>query len=265
MRIEKLHLKKTKNMRDLGGFPVEGGKTIKYGKLIRSGRLYKLPENTVNALREMNIDTVIDLRIEKEIDEHKPTIIEGATYYYLPLVCTATPGITAERSMAKLMHSESKRIKKEYGTAENYMVSLYKLILFDPESQKKLKVIFDLLLKEENCILWHCNSGKDRTGIVSMLIEGVLGVDRELIIDDYMTTKRILHRRRSWQKFGMALVPAFRGFKKLLYALMDTNPRYITEAMTEIDNRYGSITEYVKKALGVTDDEIRILKEKYLE
>lgn len=252
-------------MRDLGGLPVESGKTIKRGKLIRSGRLYKLPTKTIDALHEMKVDTVVDLRLDKEIEGRPPAMLKGATYYSIPLVCTATPGITTGNSMAGTMHKESKRIKEEFGTAENYMISMYKFILFEPESQSKLKFIFDLLLKEENCIVWNCNSGKDRTGIVAMLIEGVLGVDRELIIADYMATKRIQRRRRRWQRFGMRLVPAFYGFKKLLYALMDAKPEYIIGAIDEIDARYGSIAGYVKEALGVTDDEIEILKQKYLE
>lgn len=252
-------------MRDLGGFPAADGKTIKYGRLIRSGRLHKLPYKTVKALHDMKVDVVIDLRLDKEIEDRRPTLLEDAEYYYLPLVCTATPGITTGKSMAGTMHRESKRIKKEFGTADNYMISMYKFILFEPESQKKLKTVFDLLLKEENCIIWHCNSGKDRTGIVSMLIEGVLGVERELIIDDYMATRQIQLRRRRLQRFGMALVPAFRGFKRLLHALMDTKPEYITCAIDEIEKRYNSITGYVKEALGVTEEEIQVLKNKYLE
>lgn len=265
MRIEKLRLKGTKNMRDLGGFPAADGKTVKYGRLIRSGRLYKLPYKTVKALSDMKVDKVIDLRLDKEIEDRRPTVIEGAEYYYLPLVCTATPGITTGKSMAGTMHSESKRIKKEFGTAENYMISMYKFILFEPESQKKLKTIFDLLLSEENCVIWNCNSGKDRTGIVSMLVEGALGVDRELIIDDYMATRRIQLTHRRFQKLGLALVPVFREFKRLLHALMDTKPIYILSAIEEIEKRYGSITGYVEKALGVTEEQIEILRSKYLE
>lgn len=252
-------------MRDLGGLPAADGRKIKRGKLIRSGRLYKLPYKTVKALADMKADTVIDMRLDKEIETRRPTLLENAEYYYLPLVCTATPGITTGNSMAGTMRKESKRIKEEFGTADNYMISMYKFILFEAESQQKLKAIFDLLLKEENCIIWHCNSGKDRAGLVSMLIEGVLGVSRDDIVDDYMATRKIQLRHRRLQRLGLALIPGFKEFKKLLRALMATKPEYINEAIDEIERRYKSITGYVNQALGVTYEEIEILKNKYLE
>lgn len=265
MYSERIRLKGTNNMRDLGGLPAADGKRIKRGRLIRSGRLYKLPHKTVKALKDMGVDTVVDMRLDKEIETRRPTLLENAEYFYLPLVCTATPGITTGKSMAGTMRKESKRIKEEFGTADNYMISMYKYILFEPESQKKLKIIFDLILKEENCIIWHCNSGKDRAGIVSMLVEGVLGVSRADITDDYMATRKIQLRHRRLQRLGLALIPGFRGFKKLLRALMATKPEYINGAIDEIESRYGSITGYVTNALGVKYEEIEILKNKYLE
>ncbi len=265
MRIEKLKLKRMNNTRDLGGFPVEGGKHIKKGKLLRSGRLHKLPESTVKSLEKYGIDTIVDMRIDTEIKEHMPTILDGVTYYYLPLVCTATAGITSGNSMAGTMLSESKRIKSEFGTADNYMLSMYASILFTPESQEKLRKIFDLFLAEEKCILWHCNGGKDRTGIVAMLIEGVLGVDRSLIIEDYMASKRFQHRRRGWQKFGLMVSPIPLRFKHILYALMDAKREYIEGTLDALDEKYGGIVGYVKDALGLSDEQIALLKDKYLE
>lgn len=265
MHIEKLHLKKTKNMRDMGGFPAADGRKIKHCRLIRSGRLYKLPKSTVKALADMNVDSVIDMRTEKEIEEHTPTILEGVNYYYIPLVCTATPGITAEGSMARTMLRQSKRIKEEFGTAERYIAQMYEYILFEPGSRAKLKEIFDILEREQNCVIFHCNSGKDRTGLLAMLIEGALGVDRELIVEDYMASRRFQLRRRTMQKIGLFIMPIPLRFKRLLRAMMDTKPQYITDVLDEIDRRYGSITGYLKEGLGVDERQIAALKENYLE
>lgn len=265
MRTERIKLKGVNNMRDLGGLPAADGKRIKSGRLIRSGRLYKLPAKTVAALENMGVDTVVDMRLDKEIETRRPTLIKTAEYYYLPLVCTATPGITTGKSMAGTMRKESRRIEEEFGNADNYMISMYKYILFEEESQKKLKTIFDLILKEENCIIWHCNSGKDRAGLVSMLVEGALGVSREDIVDDYMATRKIQLRQRRLQRLGLALIPGFGDFKKLLRALMATKPEYINGAIDETERRYGSITGYVINALGVSAEDIERLKDKYLE
>ena len=59
MQIEKIRLKKLNNTRDLGGFPTQNGNKIKKGKLIRSGKLYKLPNKTINALKKADRKSVV--------------------------------------------------------------------------------------------------------------------------------------------------------------------------------------------------------------
>ena len=265
MRIERLKLRKLNNTRDLGGFPADGGRKIKYGKLIRSGRLYKIPKSTLKTLDSYGVTTVVDMRIERERLDYPCVHIEGAREVNLPLVCTATVGITHSKSMASTMLHESKRIKTEFGTADNYMKSVYSIILFAEESQRSLRKFFDLVIADEHCILWHCNAGKDRTGISAMLLESVLGVDEELIVKDYCASKGFQSKTRFWQKVGLFIAPLPLRFKQILIALMEAKPQYITGAMDEIKQRYGTVTEYCKQALGLTDDDVELLKNKYLE
>lgn len=265
MHIEALHLKKIKNMRDMGGIPAENGKKIKHGKIIRSGRLSNLPYSTVNALKNLNIDNVIDMRTPTEIEEHTPTLIDGAEYHYFPLVTTATHEIINGKSMASIQYEQSKRIKKDFGNAENYMHEMYRILVFDLDSQEKLKKIFRLFIEEKNCILFHCNSGTDRTGIVAMLLESVLGVEKEIIIEDYMASRSIQFRRRTLQRILLVLGPVRICFKKLLFAMMLPKPQYIIDLMKDIELRYGTIKNYVQQVLDVSDEDIAILKENYLE
>ncbi|MHA1726013.1 MAG: tyrosine-protein phosphatase [Promethearchaeota archaeon] len=61
---------------------------------------------------------------------------------------------------------------------------------------KEFKLIFEkyILNAPKNKIIIHCEGGKDRTGIIIALLLNLLGVQRELIIEDYLlsydTTKR---------------------------------------------------------------------------
>lgn len=265
MRIERLKLKKTNNTRDIGGLPTADGRKIKCGKLIRSGRLYKLPASSVKTLQDMQVDTVIDFRIDTEISGHPATIIPGAKYYYLPLLCTATAGITSDKSMTRTLIKEARRIKEEFVKADNYMIEMYRTILFTSEPQKKLKTIFDLLIEEEKCILWNCNSGKDRTGLVAMLIEGTLGVERDIIVEDYLASRKFQLTMRRWQRLGLIIAPLKRRFKNILRAFMEAKPEYINSVLDDMERDYGGIVGYVKNVLGVTDAQIELLKEKYLE
>lgn len=263
--IKRLHLKKLFNTRDLGGLPTQDGRRIKKGKLIRSGKLYKLPPKTVDALKAMGVKTVIDLRIYAEQEQDPDTVWEGVNYYHLPVLCTATPGITLEKNMRKLMVEESKRIKTEFGTAGNYMAEMYRYILTSEEPQQCLKKALRLIIENEDCILWHCSGGKDRAGIISMLVESLLGVSEQVILTDYVASARFQRFKFFWNRAGLVIAPVSLRFKRILYGMMAAKPRFLTDAMAELKGKYGSVVEYCKQVLDVTDEDIALMKSKYLE
>lgn len=260
-----MKLKKMFNTRDLGGIPTADGRTIRQGKLIRSGKLYKIPPETAEALKNYGVTTILDLRIFTEVEESPDTLWEGVKYIHLPILCTATPGITREKTMLSTMVTESKRIKTEFGTADNYMVEMYRSVLLNREPQELLKQALRLIIDNEGCILWHCSGGKDRAGILAMLVESLLGVSEEVIVADFVASRRFQRTKFFWNKAGLVIAPCSLRLKKILYGMMEAKPHYLTVVMHDINNNYGSVTEYCKQVLGVTDEDIKIMKEKYLE
>lgn len=265
VQIKRLPLKKLFNTRDLGGLPTEDGRVIKHGKLIRSGKLYKIPTKTVETLKNYGVKTVIDLRIYTEQEDAPDTLWEGVKYVHLPVLCTATPGITRERSMRSTMVKESKRIKKEFGTADNYMAEMYCSILLNEEPQQLLKQALRLIIENEDCILWHCSGGKDRAGVIAMLVESLLGVSEKVIIQDYVTSHRFQRARFFWNRAALVIAPCSLRFKKILFGMMAAKPQYLTVAMDRIKEKYGSIVGYCKEVLDVTDEDIELMKKKYLD
>ncbi|MGN0818537.1 MAG: tyrosine-protein phosphatase [Candidatus Coproplasma sp.] len=265
MHIKRLPLKKLFNTRDLGGMPAADGRKIARGRLIRSGKLYKLPDETVEKLKALGLKTVIDLRIYTEIEECPDTVIEGVEYIHLPVLCTVTPGITREKSMTRTMAIESRRIKKEFGNADNYMIAMYKAILLGDEPVALLKKCMRLIIENDGCILWHCSGGKDRAGLVAMLVEALLGVDEKIIVEDFVASHRFQRAKFFWNRFGLVIAPLVLRFKKILFGMMAAKPSYIIETMKYLKEQFGSITEYCKRKLDVTDEDIAVMREKYLE
>lgn len=265
MHIKRLQLKKLFNTRDLGGMPAADGRVIRHGRLIRSGKLYKLPDETVEKLKGLGLKTVVDLRIFTECEEYPDTVIEGVEYVHLPLLCTATPGITREKSMTRTMAIESRRIKNEFGTADNYMVAMYKMVLFSDEPVGMLKKLMRIIIDGDGCILWHCSGGKDRAGLVSMLVESLLGVDEKIIVEDYVASHRFQRRKFFWNRAGLVIAPLVRRFKKILFGMMAAKPRYIIETIAEVKAKYGSVINYCKQKLDITDEDIAAMRDKYLE
>ena len=265
MYIERIRLKKLNNTRELGGFPEDGGKFIKKGRLIRSGRLYKLPKATKTALIKMGVTTVVDLRTEREQAERPYSGLDGVKYISLPILCTATGGITHEKSMAKTLMEDSKRIPAEFGSADNYMAAVYERTVFDEKSCAQWEKLMRILLNADGCVLWYCNQGKDRTGIASMLVEWLLGADEELIVADYTVSGKFMKGKTALRRTGLFFVPGKRDFKALLYAMMSAKPQYITGLMEKIRQKCGTIENYFKTYLHFTDEEIQTFKTKYTQ
>ena len=55
-----------------------------------------------------------------------------------------------------------------------------------PFNNQAFRILFEHIQKGDVPILIHCASGKDRTGVACMLILLALGVDREIVLEDYL-------------------------------------------------------------------------------
>ena len=263
--FNRIKLKSLYNTRDLGGMPAENDMVIKDGLLYRSGRLHKLPKSTAKTLSDLGIKTIIDFRTDVERNEKPDTVIRGVNYINCPLVCTATPGITYQEKIRHTFKEEGKILYETYGTADNYMIQMYRNMVTDFESVKALKKFFNIILTVDGGVLFHCSSGKDRVGVCSAILEHLLGVNEELILKDYAVSAVFWRRKYFWYKVGIALAPATLKFKKIILCIMKTKKLYIEKTMEYLEETYGGIKEYCKKVLSLTDDDLNALKTRFLE
>ncbi len=118
---------------------------------------------------------------------------------------------------------------------------------------------------EAAAVVQHCRGGKDRTGFGTMLLLGILGVEREALLEDYMLTGKNRLERNAEKMEIYKTYTSDQEVLDYLYSFIDTKQDFIEASMQEIEQVYGGIEEYVKEELGVTEEEIERLKELYLE
>lgn len=178
-------LEGSSNTRDLGGYVTEDERMIRSGQLIRSQNLYRLTANDFEKLEEIGVKTVIDLRTVKE-HNREPTVWLGDNppqFHHFPV------GDHENEWFRK----QSRMIKRNRFTASQslqHMVAGYEMIA--DEGTPSYEKLMELVLDESNWpILFHCNAGKDRAGVATTLILEAVGVNREVIMEEFLLTNEL--------------------------------------------------------------------------
>lgn len=263
MKLRRINLQKLKNTRDLGGFVACDGKKIKSGMLIRSGSLFKATKKDIDVLcNQYHLKTIIDLRIDSEISEKPDPAPENVRYIHIPLLDKAYLGITRDEyslySWFNIFSDTSKR-------PEDVFYEMYEMLVFGERTKSLIPQIFNILLEDNSeAVLWHCSAGKDRVGIVTMLILLALGVDRETIIKDFLATNRFSAAEIIKTRFFAPLVIKNRRQRKCLAVLMGVKREYMDRLFMKIDADYENIEDFFFSQYGITSEMLSALKKKFL-
>src|SRR4051794_19605059 len=88
VQIRRLSLEGAINVRDIGGYPTEGGRRTRWGVILRGDSLHRLTEGDRRLLREnYGVRSIVDLRRESERDYAPSVYLESSnvTYRALPI------------------------------------------------------------------------------------------------------------------------------------------------------------------------------------
>jgi protein-tyrosine phosphatase len=111
--------------------------------------------------------------------------------------------------------------------------------------------------------VFHCHAGKDRTGVVAALLLEALGVDREIVLDDYELTSR--YRLRELQQTSFErLVES--GMVPEAAAGIIGAPRWaMSETLQQLDDQFGGIETYLLSHAGLDAETLARLRDQLVE
>lgn len=262
------------NTRDLGGYTTLEGRNIKNKKLIRSGTLMKATANDIKILLEdYHLKTVIDFRTETEVSQCPDPPMQGVTFIRNPILQDKLLGITheSERNGAEPQEKNPMDILLDYQEllgqdVEGTIAKLYESLVSDEYAIGQYKNFFDCLLNhEDGAVLWHCTAGKDRVGTGTALLLSALGVDRNVIIEDYMKTNDYLKAENDTLLKKAEAVGLAAGLMDGIAVLGGVSERYISTVFRSMEKQYGTVDEYLQQVMNLNKDKIAQLKRLYLE
>lgn len=241
---------------DLGGTPNKEGKHILPNRIIRSGCLNHLRPRHAKELRAHRLVKVIDLRTEVEIADRPDRSIDGVRFVHIPVFEERVVGITREK---KQNYVEMLRGMRD-------IADLYQAMVTDPFCVAHLgEVVREIVFGDQYAVLYHCTAGKDRTGLITMLLLTLLDVDEAVILQDYLA----INRRQRPVAIACYLLGMLLTFdKRLALKAKDyftAKPEYLLGAMQTISQQYGSVSAFIRDRLGVDDEAKAAFKAKMLQ
>ena len=252
MDREALQILAPYNVRDLSYLPFGNGERIKPSLFFRCGALRKLNSPQREAIKRLGIRMLIDLRTSVETNNKPDDVIDGVVRIHIPILREETMGITHGKGVFA------------YKTPP-HMPDLYRSIVTDERSVDALKEVLSIIFdeKREGAIAWHCTAGKDRAGIVSALFLSALGVEREEIYKDYELSNATSEPKGRTYRRLIRIFMWNENMAQAVYRTMLAERDYLKAAFDAIEERWGTVTEFLSTRLGITKEKIAAFIDKY--
>lgn len=231
----RLPIESLENCRELGGYNTKDGQQTRWHSFLRSSEMSQLKEEEIEFLKAYGVRTIIDLRRKNEIEEQRNQLEyrDDFDYYNIPFITQSIYDIT----------------KYKDGPDDFTMGDFYIELLGKKEAVKQ---IFETIYHaNDGAVLFHCRVGKDRTGVLAMLLLGLAGVEKKDIVSNYEISYSKLESLHDLES-------------DLPVNYLYSNREYILQAIDYVVKYYGTYENYLLST-GLTEEILLHIKEKLIE
>lgn len=235
------------NLRDLGGYAVPGGVT-RFGVLLRSDLPWHLTEDDAKRFASLGVRYALDLRDVDESDSMPDELAQLDGVSYRQIAMKKVP-----RAVARTRPGGKNAFDAEFFWGDEYIRML-------EDNRPWARECMEFLAAAEGTVLFHCFTGKDRTGILSALVLGVCGASDEDIAADYAVSQTYLRGVYRWMREN---IPDFaaQGENAPFYSTAAENMLAVCEHLTR---EYGG-TEAFLRECGTGADTLDALRRRLIK
>ena len=263
--VSRISLEGQHNFRDLGGYKTTDGRTVKSGEVFRSGELPHLTDADVEQLEELELQTVVNFLLPEEIEAKGPDRLpDDTTEVHIP--------ISGEESARQTMMVTAAIRAAEFEKIPPEMNPQFHRLLIEEGKSEYAALLRQAADPSNRPLVFHCSHGVHRTGTATAILLSALGVPWETIREDYLLTNEYRQedvrnelarvRQMAAQKLGVSEEEVDMTNVEAFYVL---DGSYIDGSLEAAVEGYGSMDEYLRAGLGLTDEEIERLRAELLE
>jgi protein-tyrosine phosphatase len=158
------------NVRDLGGLPTRAGRLTRFGAIVRGDTPARLTATGWETLYAYGIRTIITLR----------TV--GMTETKLDFVSPYADIVNVQAPIEDVTDLE---FREKWASSDLWSTPLYYPDALQSWPERHAAVIQAIARARPGGVLFHCIRGHDRTGIITLLLLALAGVEPEAILADY--------------------------------------------------------------------------------
>lgn len=211
------------NFRDLGGHPTTDGGSVRSGMVYRSAHLAHIPEEIEHPLASIRLRTLVTLQSRLEVQHLGPPRSEfldsGVRWEHIPI---GDPWFRKDG-----FHKIDTKPGHEH-------------LVIVTEFRDDWQSFFKLLAERDVYpLVFHCSAGRDRTGVGAAMLLEMLGVDRALIVADFLESNTTFPK-------------------------MPLTPRQL-EPIFEMIDENGGIEGFMHEVLGLEPIDIQVIRDDLLE
>lgn len=236
---------------DGAGYTTADGKHLERGIVYRSNALTATSDADKATLTTLGLAGVYDLRDTAEIANPlvggADKLPDGVEYKSIPI------------QFADLIQLAQTIQSPEQG--KQFMVDTNRSFVTDAQRRAGFAQVLTDIAAGDGAQLFHCTSGKDRTGWTAMLLQSIAGVPAQTVMDDYLLSNTYLEatNQRTLAQISGALGPQAAAN---LTPVLGVDQSYLEAGLAQITTSYGTFDKYLTEGLGLSRETIDALKAK---
>lgn len=222
------------NFRDIGGYPAMRGGTVRRGVVYRSDGLQALTQADLTLYKSLGIATAFDLRRDSEA-ARMPNPVPTVRLCMMESVDRAT-GASRDRRLVTSTRDGEEMMRDGYVAMARHSAAVIGRIVTEVAAGTRP-------------VVFHCHGGKDRTGVTAAVLLDLLGVERDVVLDDYELTST--YRRFADQESSYNELVAQGMAREAAMAMLGTPRWAMAEALDVVDG-LGGARDYLTTFGGVS-------------
>lgn len=248
------------NCRDLGGWAVASGGAVARGLVYRSTDLQGLTDLGLADLTALGLRTIYDLRTTAERKAAPDRVPVGVEDVHLDVLADEPDNPAAAAADLPALLSDPPKLESFLkGTSvTKVFAGAYRGVVSLPSAISSYHQMFSGIASDAHRpVLFHCTTGKDRTGWGSAALLTFLGVSSDDVMSEYLLTNTEI------MPFTQPMYDTFAahgGDPTLLRPALGVAKEYLETAFEEMHSKFGSIEDYFAKGLGLSDDTLDALR-----